>query len=301
MKIFCADIGGTFVKYGLYDGENIIRQGRFSTRPYADSERFLLHLESLIEKLSRGQHLDGIALASAGVIDRRLGQVIYANNLSFLNQVPLREQLETRFNCPVYLENDCNAAAFGELKRGCGQHMSQRSFLCLTFGTGVGGSFIQNGHIYHGPSGQSCEFGRMLIWTQTRHGMRLKSFEQLASSRALVKSCAKSAKRPYTLREVMARYEEDLISKAIDQWCQYVAMAISNLTAAFSCQHVVLGGGVFTYHQILIPMIQKHLSLMTDQRSPEIHLYPAQLGNDAGLVGVSYMLAGRLIRSKKKR
>ena len=111
--------------------------------------------------LCAGFCFDGIGVSTAGQVNTAEGSILYANeNIPGYTGFPVRRVLEARFGVPVAVENDVNSAAVGEAVYGAAKDIP--SFLCLTYGTGIGGAIIENGTVYHGCGWSAAEFGSIV-------------------------------------------------------------------------------------------------------------------------------------------
>ena len=104
--------------------------------------------------------IDSMGVGSPGAIDPVNGVVCYANNLGFYN-VPMAKMLKERTGVDFYIENDANAAAFGEYIAGAGR--GTNNFIAITLGTGVGGGVIAGGNILHGFCDSAGEIGHTTV------------------------------------------------------------------------------------------------------------------------------------------
>src|SRR5665648_327702 len=103
----------------------------------------------------------GIAIGAPGPLNIKKGVINFAPNLPGWRDVPLKKILEDEFNVKVVLENDANAAAWGERCFGAGQGIND--LVCFTLGTGIGGGIIIDGKIYHGNNCGAGELGHMTV------------------------------------------------------------------------------------------------------------------------------------------
>ena len=130
-------------------------------------------VEAKVESL-----LAGICISTAGMVDEIKGEIIHAGpQIPEYKGCKWKEEIERTFSIPCEVENDVKCAGLGEYSFGSGKGTS--SMLCLTIGTGIGGSFILNGEVYHGTSHSAMEIGYM----QIPGGM----FQRMASTSALVR------------------------------------------------------------------------------------------------------------------
>lgn len=173
MKRIGIDLGGTYIKGGVVDGENkILVHGSTPTLTEREPEEIIKDMAALAEKLAEEaglslRDLAGIGIGSPGTIDAGNGIVLYSNNIRWEN-VPLAgllgKMLSQNADCgalPVRVSNDANCAALGEM--ACDRDSDIKSAVLLTLGTGVGSGIILNGKLYEGEQPGGAELGHMVI------------------------------------------------------------------------------------------------------------------------------------------
>jgi len=226
--------------------------------------------------------LFGICISTAGMVDEIKGEIIHAGpQIPEYKGCKWKEEIERTFSIPCEVENDVKCAGLGEYSFGSGKGTS--SMLCLTIGTGIGGSFILDGEVYHGTSHSAMEIGYM----QIPGGM----FQRMASTSALVKRVASRKGEPEErwngkrIFEEVAK-EDKICLEELDRLCDALSIGLSNLCYAFNPECIVLGGGIMEQKDILLPKIwghlQEHLVPIVAENTT---LLAASLGNRAGLLG----------------
>ena len=160
------DLGGTNIVAGVVDDNyNIVATSKVKTNLPRPAEEVIddmvkaanIAIESAGLKVS---DIDSMGVGSPGAIDPVHGVVCYANNLGF-NNVPMAKMLKERMGVDFYIENDANAAAYGEYIAGAGR--GTNDFIAITLGTGVGGGVIIDGKIYSGSNYAGAELGHTVI------------------------------------------------------------------------------------------------------------------------------------------
>ena len=140
MKIVAVDIGGTAIKAGLWDGTELTDMKEWDTQASQGGAHLMERVKQLLHTYSG---FDAIGISTAGEVNTTNGTIFYANsNIPGYTGMPVRGIMENEFHVPVTVENDVNSAGLGELRAGAGVGCSD--FLCLTYGTGVGGCIIIN-------------------------------------------------------------------------------------------------------------------------------------------------------------
>lgn len=226
--------------------------------------------------------LSGICISTAGMVDEIKGEIIHAGpQIPEYKGTKWKEEIERTFSIPCEVENDVKCAGLGEYSFGSGKGTS--SMLCLTIGTGIGGSFILNGEVYHGTSHSAMEIGYM----QIPGGM----FQRMASTSALVKRVASRKGEPEELWNGKRIFEEvakedKICLEELDRLCDALSIGLSNLCYAFNPECIVLGGGIMEQKDILLPKIWGHLQEhLVPIVAENTRLLAASLGNRAGLLG----------------
>lgn len=226
--------------------------------------------------------LFGICISTAGMVDEIKGEIIHAGpQIPEYKGCKWKEEIERTFSIPCEVENDVKCAGLGEYSFGSGKGTS--SMLCLTIGTGIGGSFILNGEVYHGTSHSAMEIGYM----QIPGGM----FQRMASTSALVKRVASRKGEPEELwngKRIFGEVakEDKICLEELDRLCDALSIGLSNLCYAFNPECIVLGGGIMEQKDILLPKIWGHLQEhLVPIVAENTRLLAASLGNRAGLLG----------------
>ncbi len=234
-------------------------------------------VEAKVESL-----LAGICISTAGMVDEIKGEIIHAGpQIPEYKGCKWKEEIERTFSIPCEVENDVKCAGLGEYSFGSGKGAG--SMLCLTIGTGIGGSFILNGEVYHGTSHSAMEIGYM----QIPGGM----FQRMASTSALVKRVASrkgEAEELWNGKRIFeeVKKEDKICLEELDRLCDALSIGLSNLCYAFNPKCIVLGGGIMEQKDILLPKIWGHLQEhLVPIVAENTRLLAASLGNRAGLLG----------------
>jgi glucokinase len=160
------DVGGTDCKVGVVDARGRVRAETDFETP--DSPALLVEeVERVCRALAAdvGGSIDRLGLGVPGPLDLARGLIVQAPNLGW-RDVPLRDMVADALGCPVVMDNDANAAAFGEAWVGAGR--DARVLLLVTLGTGVGGGVVEEGRVFHGARGLAVEIGHMVAVTGGR-------------------------------------------------------------------------------------------------------------------------------------
>lgn len=285
-KTAVVDIGGTNIKYGfLPAGSQTLQFVREApTNAHLGGAALMETVQALLRTLPA---FDCIGVSTCGQVDRETGGIRYAtDNVPGYTGTPVRTLLEETFHVPVAVENDVNAAALGEAYFGAGRGC--QSFLCLTYGTGIGGAALLNGVLHTGFHGAAGEFGHIVTHAGGRNctcGGK-GCYEAYASTRALTREAESLLGRPVDGRALFKLLEigNQMVATLIDSWVDEIAVGLAGLVYSFDPERLVLGGGIMK-EPYLLPRLRQALDdrLMPSYR--DVALVPAQLGNTAGLMG----------------
>ncbi|MCI5839266.1 MAG: ROK family protein [Peptoniphilaceae bacterium] len=286
MRILAIDIGGTTIKSDVYD-ENLKSYNEFKELKTIANEKENLILETVVKLIDEKENIDAVAIASAGVCDSEKGEIIYSGDT-----IPgyIGTNFYNAINKPCILENDVNAAAYGELAKG---NATENSFV-LTVGTGIGGAVITNGEILHGKNFSAGEIGYIKV-----NG---KDWQHLASADALSKKYKKEKNLEYAdgkiLFENYEKKEKEAI-KIIDEFAEDFASGLTYVSYILNPNTIVIGGGIMARSEILIPKIKKELEKKMYSKLFMPDVLPAKLGNDAQRIGATYLMIKKLKINKK--
>lgn len=307
------DLGGTNIVAGVVDDNfNIIAKGKVKTNSPRPAEQIVddMAQAAKIAMDNAGLKISDIkycGVGSPGSIDAETGTVLTANNLKF-DMVPLKQMLESRLNCSVFVANDANAAAFGEMLAGAGRGTS--NFVAITLGTGVGGGVIIDNKILTGCNGAGGELGHTVIVVDGEQCScgRKGCWEAYASATALVRQTKEAMLNNQDsglwelvggkLDKVSGRTSfdgmrnGDKIAKAVvDNYVKYVAVGLVNMVNIFQPEVICIGGGISNEGETLIGPIREILSQQdyAKNNKKSVVLKTAQLGNDAGVIGAAFL------------
>lgn len=287
MNILAADIGGTSTKLCMCD-----ERGRTWDFIEYDTESRLggRHvIERLLLHLGRYSDYDAIAISTAGQVDKEEGCIVYANeNIPGYTGMPIRQMVEDKLGKPVKVENDVNAAALGEAYFGAGR--PHRDFICLTYGTGIGGAIVFDRRIYRGADGSAAEFGHMLTHSLAETAVlgKLPYYEAFASTTALVKAAMRIDPTCIDGKMLFQKLKDgnDKLALVIDAWLDEVATGLASLVHIFNPAAIIIGGGVME-QEALIPAIERKTKQLVMPSFHNVAIVKAELGNKAGVLGAA--------------
>lgn len=305
------DIGGTKINAAIIQ-PNLKQQEEhisgFQTAPTpATGQEFLDTLVRMINTLKQEYAASSVGIATAGVVDSDHGKILGSTgNLPALRDLPnLKERLEDQVQLPIHMENDANAAAYGEFRAGAA-HGAQNAF-AITLGTGVGMGIIFDGKLYRGSHFFAAEGGHIVISTHKERMCtcgRWDCWEAFTSGRGLETTAdlalkaASDAERSafvskfeidgkvttYSVMEAV-RNQNDLGKAILETWHDHIAVGLGSLINVMDPDLVVVGGGLGQFVDF------NRLNQLTQVRSmgKDFKVVPAELGNLAGIVGAAYL------------
>lgn len=287
MRIATLDIGGTSIKSGIWDGGRQAAEVRECDTNAKRGGAYVM--ECAKEILHTYNNFDAIGISTAGQVNSRDGVIRYANeNIPGYTGMKIRELMETEFGVPVAVENDVNAAAVGEGRFGAGKEFSD--YLCITYGTGVGGAIVIDRKIYTGNNFSAGEFGAILVHPEDcREGDPFSGcYEKYASTTGLVRKAMEYDTSLDNGRKIFERFQEPKVKEIVDSWTDEIVLGLRSLIHIFNPSCVILGGGIMAQPYILDQVKKKTLGTVMSSFS-DVHLVQAELGNQAGLLGAAYL------------
>ena len=299
MKTAVLDIGGTFIKSGVYDGGKLDCE---KETPTPANEGGIGLMECAKGILAEYQEFDAIGISTAGQVDTDRGEIRFANeNLPGYTGTRVRQILEDAFAVPVAVDNDVNMAALGEACLGAGK--DQADFLCLTYGTGIGGAIVQNRRIYRGSCFSAGEFGSIVTHggAQMRQGgFPAGIYEKYGSATALVKRAREYDSSLENGKVIFSRLEEPAVRELVDAWIGEVLLGLSSLIHIFNPSCIVLGGGIMNQPYIL-EELRRRIGGFVMPSFLNVRLERAQLGNRAGMLGAAIAAEELLVTEKPEK
>ena len=287
MKVLVFDVGGTSIKHGICI-DNVLTEVQETPTNAKKGGRHIM--DTLVSLIRQQEGYDAIGISTAGQVNADKGYIIYANeNIPNYTGIQIREELEREFQVPVAVENDVNAAAMGEAIFGAGQ--DHPDFLCLTYGTGVGGAIVQNREVFHGSSFSAAEFGAMVTHTEEKlngHSFYDGCYERYASTTALVQKAVSYDPQLDNGRKIFARLDDPNVRAIVEQWVDEILLGLSSLIHIFNPACIMLGGGIMV-QPLIMELIHSRINRYIMPSFAHVDIRAAKLGNTAGLLGANYL------------
>lgn len=289
MVILVADIGGTALKIGLVNLNGQLTEFHEYENDGKKGGQALI--ARLLDILDRYNNYTAIGISTSGQVNSKKGEIIFANeNIPNYTGTKLQKILEERYAVPVKVENDVNAAALGETHYGAGKQF--QDFICLTYGTGIGGAIIMNSQIYKGLNGVAGEFGHIIVHPDGESCKCGNSgcYESYASTTALLKKAGQISPTWLNGKALFEQYHQQNASiiTIVDEWINEIAIGIVSLVHIFNPPAILVGGGIMEQKQ-LVNQIEKKVQTLIMPSFSGVKIMQASLGNKAGLYGAAAM------------
>ncbi len=304
------DLGGTKILTALVERANgsVIKFVKKKTKKDKGSKKIIKKLIESIEELLYDidiSNIDSIGIGSAGQIDRENGIIIGAPNLECYN-FNVKEILSEKFNLPVFLGNDVEAAALGEKKFGAGKNYTD--FVCIFVGTGIGSSIIKNNRIMKGATGTAGELGHIIVDLNGRpcacgaHGC-LEAYASRSAIETRIEGALKKGRKSCIsdfleegksitskMIQKSVEKEDDLVIQCLTEASEYLSGGIASVINLINPELVILGGGLinavdFFYQQTIKKARAKSLPVPAEK----IKFKKAELGDFSGVVGAAFL------------
>jgi N-acylmannosamine kinase len=297
--IITIDVGGTKISAALMNNGKIIEQRKIESVIHSD----LSNLTDYLVKLCHGwaDKAQQVAIACTGQVGTE-----YVNFLSAKQKLPLKSQLEARFNLPVSIINDAAAAAWAEY---CVAKENEKepelihtnnvseTLVYITVSTGIGGGMIQNGQLVTSVDGFCAHLGHTSVQnlsgeSSVCHCGRINCVEAIASGTAIARQASKILNKEVSCKDVFQQYSDiPEIAQLIDNCTSALSDLIANVKATTGTQKVILGGSVGSA-PLFTNQVKDKIALL-----PEIYqlsVQSPQCGADADLIGAYYYAQQKL-------
>jgi glucokinase len=300
------DIGGTKVAAGVVDDNGAVLARARRRTPSRDPAHLVDVVGEIVRQLLADHDVACVGVGAAGWVDVERRTVLFAPNLAW-RDTPLRDEIAEKVDLPVIVENDANAAAWGEFRYGAG--VGARDVVAVTIGTGIGGGLILDGELYRGAFGIAGEPGHMRVVPGGRlcgcgnHGC----WEQYCSGTALVRAAQEIAtQRPQDgqrLRQIAgdldaidgpavmsaAQEGDPAAVDCFQEVGRWLGQGLADLAAILDPSRFVVGGGVADAGELLLGPARDTFSSVLSGRGhrPAADIVGARLGSEAGLIGAA--------------
>lgn len=302
------DVGGTKIAAGLVDESGEILQMTRVETPATDVSQIAEAIGGACRELASCHEVEAIGIGAAGFVDAKRENVVFSANLAWREEPLARRVAEATGIDHVVVENDANAAAWGEFRFGAATNVP--SAVVVTIGTGVGGGIILDGELLRGRNGFAAEIGHMsMVPGGLRCGCGERGcWEQYASGRALVRVAREAAEKAPVASQKMLELAggkiENITGPIVTQAAQagdemaldcfnevacWIGQGLADLSTLLDPDMFVLAGGVSEAGELLRAPVERCFNDKLSARSLRTPspIVTATLGNDAGLIGAA--------------
>ncbi|MEV7086620.1 ROK family glucokinase [Streptomyces sp. NPDC093085] len=300
------DIGGTKIAAGVVDEEGTILETHKVPTPRTP-DSIVDAICTAVSGAGEGRQIEAVGIGAAGYVDDKRATVLFAPNIDWRHE-PLKDKVEQRIGLPVVVENDANAAAWGEYRFGAGQ--GHDDVICITLGTGLGGGIIIGNKLRRGRFGVAAEFGHIRV---VPDGLLCGCgsqgcWEQYASGRALVRYARQRANATPENAGILlglgdgtvdgiegrhisaaARAGDPVAIDSFRELARWAGAGLADLASLFDPSAFIVGGGVSDEGELVLDPIRKSFRrwLIGGEWRQHAQVLAARLGGEAGLVGAA--------------
>jgi glucokinase len=296
------DVGGTKIAAGVVTPEGrILKETRYPTP--ASPGRLVESITSAALEVKDGFEVGGVCLAVAGLILAEENKVVFSPNLHAVEDIPLKDKLESRIGLPLTLENDANAATWGEFRFGAGSEVDHLVFVAL--GTGIGGGVISHRMLVRGAQGSAGELGHVTIQaTGPRCACGNRGcLEALASGTAIRRRARELASdhpdsalgRLAADRKVLgedvtrlAREGDKVAISVLEEAGRWLGIGLAGFVNVFNPEVIAVGGGVMAAGELILEATREEMRLRARPPSRDlVEIKEATLGPKSGVLGAA--------------
>ncbi len=253
------DVGGTNIRFGVFDGNQLIDTARLEANlsqycKDVSAESAVLAVVRILSSeitniIEKHPAIQAVGIGFPGFIHPHSKKIIQSPNLPGLSHFDLRGELAAVLDMPVSIENDANAAAYGEycLAEKSSQETTQ-SLIYLGLGTGVGSGFVLDGKPYTGQHGVAMEVGHLIVQLDGRQcGCGNKGcMEQYASASGVAISYFKATQQQHSAHEIaaLANAGDQHALQSYELAASILGQSLAHLLKVLDVKNVVIGGGM---------------------------------------------------------
>ena len=302
MNAIGVDVGGTKIAAAVVTPEGeILNEVRYPSS--GPKERLLSSIARSVNEVRDGFEVGGVCLAVPGTVSTEENRIIDAPNLHAIEGIPLKDELEERTGLTTTVENDANAAAWGEFRFGAGSEVSHLIF--ITLGTGVGGGVISHGVLLRGAQGAGGEMGHITIQaTGPRCGCGNHGcLEALASGTAIARRAREvaSEKPDSALGQLaveravlgedvagLARQGDEAAISVLRETGVWLGIGLAGFVNVFNPEVIAIGGGAARAGDLILDAARHEVRLRAMSPSRDlVEINEATLGAESGVLGAA--------------
>lgn len=289
MAILTIDVGQVYVRYGFFSDQGVLTEKGKYLVPQNSAEKFYQSIANLVQEST--VNVKAISMSFPGFINGKKGIAILAGNQRFLDGHNIRDDLHHYVDqkIEIFVENDANCAAIAEKLNGNAQDV--HDFIVIIIRNGIGGGIYVNNHLLHGSRFSAGEFG-LMVTDYSKHGYAnqhsLSSASALISKYSAMRGIPDKLAKPF---QIMSELDDPKVKKVVDEWANYVAIMIFNLTCTLNPQRILIGGEI-SQNTELIPIIKEQLEKIPSWQDIQVDIETCRFFNDASLYGAYWAYIG---------
>lgn len=300
------DVGGTNIRFGVFDGHHLIDTTRLEANlsqickdvsaESAALEVVRILSSGIVSTIEQHPTIQAIGIGFPGFIHPDSKNIIQSPNLPGLSYFDLRGELSTVLNLPVTIENDANAAAYGEY---CLADKPEGGLIYLGLGTGVGGGLVVNGKLYTGQQGFAMEVGHMIVERPTfetsgrQCGCGNKGcMEQYASASGVAMSYFNATQQRLSAHQIaeLADSGNKTAIEAYELAANALAQALASVAKVLDVKNVVIGGGMTAAWPLMQQVFKERLDTdLIPVLRGNIQVKISTAGDTAGMLGAAML------------
>jgi glucokinase len=301
------DLGGTKMLLGVLDGDSkTVWESRERSAGESEGELVELLVREVSEAQSQRAGIKAVGMGIPATIDHEKGLAVAAVNLPIEN-LPIRDLVVERTGLPTFVDNDANVAALAEHLFGSAR--GAKNAVMLTIGTGIGGGLILGGEIYRGSTGAGAELGHVAIQLDgpacqgncpghgcvetlasgTALGREGRAAAESNPDSALGKLLASGSEIDGKVVTVAAQEGDETAIGVFDLVGSRLGVALASFANIFEPEVIVIGGGVIAAGELLLAPARRELEARALRPMNRTPVVPAELGEDAGMIGAAAM------------
>lgn len=298
-------MGGTKIAGILMDPDGTIGARAEVATPAESTEGVIEATGGVADDLLEAGSPSAVGVGAAGMVEFAPGVMRSAPNIAW-RDVPLRDRLADRIGLPCVLDNDANAAAWGEYRFGAGR--GRRDLLVVTVGTGIGGGIIIGGSLLRGAHGFAAEIGHIIVepdgpvcgcgnrgcWEQVASGQaldrRAREAADLDAEGAIARAAGTARPAGIHVAAAAAAGDEEA-TRILAEVGRRFGEGLAGLANVLDPEAIVVGGGVAEVGEAFLGPARERFreTIEAPDHRPPVEIVPAALGNDAGAIGAAAM------------
>lgn len=281
MAILAFDFGGSAVKHGVWNGQEMMDKGSFKTpKTWEEMKASLLAVFNEADK-----EIEGVALSAPGVVDVQKQMINGISAIPYIHGFNIFHELEELFKRPISIENDANCAGLAEIYAGAAKGKQEVAFVVI--GTGIGGAIFHKGEIVKGAHLYGGEFGLMYL-SGGETFSKLGTAVQMAWRYCERKGVEKDI---FSGEEVFAFAEsgDEVAIEEVNNFYEYLTQGLFSIQFSLDPEMIVLGGGVSAKKGLLPEINRRMKEKLTHFELNDFipQIVTCQYENDANLIGAA--------------